>query len=91
MTKRSHSITIRDVAKQADVSVATVSRYINHPNSLSKENAGRIQQVMKELNYVPLMAARQSGHTQDGDRRPAFVHGGIRLFWPPGGRPREGS
>jgi len=58
MTKRSHSITIRDVARQADVSVATVSRYINHPMSLSNENAGRIHQVMKELNYVPLMAAR---------------------------------
>ncbi len=58
MTKRSHSITIRDVARQADVSVATVSRYINHPKTLSKENAGKIQQVMKELNYVPLMAAR---------------------------------
>jgi len=58
MTKRSHSITIRDVARQAEVSVATVSRYINHPKTLSNENAGKIQQVMKELNYVPLMAAR---------------------------------
>jgi DNA-binding LacI/PurR family transcriptional regulator len=58
MTKRSHSITIRDVARQADVSVATVSRYFNHPLSLSIENAGRIRKVMKELKYVPLMAAR---------------------------------
>jgi DNA-binding LacI/PurR family transcriptional regulator len=59
MTKRSHSITIRDVARQAKVSVATVSRYINHPLTLSNENAGIISQVMKELNYVPSMAARQ--------------------------------
>jgi len=66
MTKRSHFITIRDVAKRADVSVATVSRYINHPTTLSTENASRIQQVMKELNYVPLMAARQLANHKTG-------------------------
>ena len=58
MTKRSHSITIRDVAKQAGVSVATVSRYINHTASISTEIAGRIQAVMAELSYAPLMSAR---------------------------------
>ena len=66
MTKRSHSITIRDVARQADVSVATVSRYINHPTSLSNKNAGRIQQVMKDLNYMPLLAARHLATRKTG-------------------------
>lgn len=59
MTKRSNSITIRDVARQAGVSVATVSRYFNHAASVSEEIAGRIRKVMLKLNYVPLMAARQ--------------------------------
>jgi LacI family transcriptional regulator len=58
MTRRSHSITIRDVAQKAGVSVATVSRYINHNAPISDEIAKRIQQVMDELDYVPLRAAR---------------------------------
>ena len=58
MTKRSHSITIREVAKQAGVSVATVSRFFNHNALVSDEIARRIQDVMQELNYVPLVAAR---------------------------------
>jgi LacI family transcriptional regulator len=58
MTKRSHSITIRDVARKAGVSVATVSRYINHNTPVSDEVAKRIRQVMDELDYTPLLAAR---------------------------------
>jgi LacI family transcriptional regulator len=58
MTKRSHSITIRDVAKQAGVSVATVSRYTTHSAAVSEDSSERIQQVMQELNYIPLVAAR---------------------------------
>ena len=66
MTKRSHSITIRDVAKQAGVSVATVSRYINHKASLSDEIINRIRPVMQELNYVPLVAARNLASRRTG-------------------------
>jgi LacI family transcriptional regulator len=58
MTKRSTAITIRDVAKQAGVSVATVSRYINHNAPISNEIATKVQKVMDELEYVPLQAAR---------------------------------
>lgn len=58
MTRRSNSITIRDVAQKAGVSVATVSRYINRYPNISEEISTRIQQVMDELNYSPLMAAR---------------------------------
>jgi len=58
MTRRSHSITIRDVAQKAGVSVATVSRYLNQNAPISDEIAKRIQQVMDELDYVPLRAAR---------------------------------
>jgi LacI family transcriptional regulator len=66
MTKRSHSITIRDVARQAGVSVATVSRYTNHSASVSEEISKRIQQVMQELNYVPLEAARNLATRKTG-------------------------
>ena len=58
MTRRSSSVTIRDVARQAGVSVATVSRFINRNAPVSTEVAERLNQVMTELRYVPHAAAR---------------------------------
>lgn len=58
MTRRSSSVTIRDVARQAGVSVATVSRYINQNAPVSSEVAERLDKVMTELRYVPHAAAR---------------------------------
>lgn len=58
MRKRSSSVTIRDVAKQAGVSVATVSRYINQNAPVSVEVAERLEQVLAEMKYVPHAAAR---------------------------------
>lgn len=58
MRKRSSSITIRDVAKKAGVSVATVSRYINRNAPVSVDVAERLKVVMTELRYVPHAAAR---------------------------------
>src|SRR5688572_3269038 len=58
MTRRSSSVTIRDVAKQAGVSVATVSRYINRNAPVSVEVASRLDKVMAKLKYMPHAAAR---------------------------------
>ena len=55
----SSSVTIRDVAKRAGVSVATVSRYINRNTPVSLEVSKRLDQVMSEMKYVPHAAARQ--------------------------------
>lgn len=57
--KTSESITIRDVAERAGVSVATVSRYINDSAPVSDQVAHRIQKILTELKYVPHAAARQ--------------------------------
>ncbi|MCK6627972.1 MAG: LacI family transcriptional regulator [Anaerolineae bacterium] len=59
MSRKSSSVTIRDVAQKAGVSPATVSRYLNDSAPISPEVAERIQQVMSELQYVPSAAARQ--------------------------------
>ena len=59
MTIKSDSVTIREVAQKAGVSVATVSRYINRNAPISKDVAERLKQVMTELRYVPHAAARQ--------------------------------
>lgn len=58
MTKRSSSITIRDVAQKAGVSVATVSRFLNKNTPVSPEVTQRLQKVMLDLKYVPHAAAR---------------------------------
>lgn len=58
MTRRSSSVTIRDVAREAGVSVATVSRYINKNAPVSTEVAERLQTIMSKMRYVPHAAAR---------------------------------
>jgi len=58
MSRRSFSVTIRDVARQAGVSVATVSRYINRNATVSPEVSERLRTVMTDLKYVPHAAAR---------------------------------
>jgi DNA-binding LacI/PurR family transcriptional regulator len=58
MSRRSSSVTIRDVARKAGVSVATVSRYINRNTTVSPEVSERLRTVMKDLKYVPHAAAR---------------------------------
>ena len=41
---------ITDVAKAANVSVATVSRALNEPEKVSTETQNRIKEAIKELN-----------------------------------------
>ncbi|RYL95617.1 LacI family transcriptional regulator [Sporolactobacillus sp. THM7-4] len=50
--------TLSDVAKKAVVSKMTVSRVINHPDKVSDELRELVYAAMKELNYVPNVAAR---------------------------------
>lgn len=53
------SITIKDIAKIANVSIATVSRVINHKaEGISEETRQRILQIVKENNYTPNRIAR---------------------------------
>lgn len=49
---------IRDVAKQAGVSVATVSRYLNKKGYVGKASKEVIEQTIKALNYKPSLVAR---------------------------------
>jgi LacI family transcriptional regulator len=58
--------TIRDVAKAAKVSVATVSRVMNGHENVSADTRRRITEAARQLRYVPDSAARAliSGRTQ---------------------------
>ncbi|MCJ7622125.1 MAG: LacI family transcriptional regulator [Anaerolineaceae bacterium] len=50
--------TIRDIARIAQVSVGTVSNYLNTPDLLAEKTKKRIQKAIDELGYFPKAAAR---------------------------------
>jgi len=54
----SEKITIKEVAKKAGVSIATVSRFINN-SSLKEINRLKVEKAIKELGYQPLVYARR--------------------------------
>lgn len=57
---------LRDVAKAAGVSVATVSRVLNEPGVVKKDTLEKVQSAIAELRFVPSAAARaiNSGRTR---------------------------
>ena len=50
--------TIQVVAKQAGVSVATVSRVINNPNLVKEATRLKVQRIIEELKYEPSVLGR---------------------------------
>ncbi len=52
------SVTIREVAREAGVSVATVSRVLNGVGPASRDTRARIERIAAQLQYVPNGAAR---------------------------------
>ena len=49
---------IKDIAAAAGVSVATVSYVINGTRKVAPETAQRVQDAMREFNYIPNLMAR---------------------------------
>jgi len=52
------NVTIKDVAKRANVATSTVSRVISGNQTISKETQLRVRQAMEELNYYPNLTAK---------------------------------
>lgn len=53
------AITIKDVAKKAQVGVGTVSRVLNNSPSVSKSTRNKVKETIAELNYNPNPNARR--------------------------------
>lgn len=49
---------IKEVAKKAGVSVATISRVLNHPETVAPAKKAHVEEIMKEMNYKPNAFAR---------------------------------
>ena len=72
--------TIRDVAKAAGVSIATVSNFINETKTISPKTRTRIEESIADLEFVPNSASR----VMRGHRSPAIgfvVPDGLNPFF----------
>jgi len=58
MPKKSKRPTIIDVARQAGVSISTVSRVLNESAPVDEDKALKVRQAIEELHYQPKAAAR---------------------------------
>lgn len=52
------NVTVADIAREAGVSMMTVSRVINHADGVSAATRQRIQKIITRLNYRPSAIAR---------------------------------
>ncbi|MDX3077598.1 LacI family DNA-binding transcriptional regulator [Streptomyces sp. MI02-7b] len=59
MTDRARAVGIKDVAREAGVSVGTVSNVINRPDSVPEGTRARVQRAIARLGYVRSESARQ--------------------------------
>ncbi|MEI6590465.1 MAG: LacI family DNA-binding transcriptional regulator [Actinomycetes bacterium] len=53
------SVTVRDVARAAGVSLGTVSNVLNNAQTVAPENVAKVQAAIKQLGFVRNDAARQ--------------------------------
>lgn len=68
MRRTDCSMDLREIARRAKVSTATVSRAINHVATVNPQLAKRVWKVVDELGYFPNTQAR------------ALVSGGTRIL-----------
>lgn len=57
---------IRHIAKEAGVSVATVSRVLNHPEHVAPKTREKIEKIIKEAEYTPNWFARGLNFNKTG-------------------------
>ena len=75
-------MTIRDVAEHCGVSISTVSRVLNDHPDVSREVRKRVMDAVRELHYVPNLAARDLVMT-GGDSIGLVVRGAQNPFFTP--------
>ncbi len=62
-SRQDRRITLRDVAREAGVSIKTVSRVVNEEPNVNPATAARVSEVVERLNYRPNELARSlKGH-----------------------------
>jgi LacI family transcriptional regulator len=64
-------VSIKDVAKRAGVAISTVSKVLNNYPNVSEETKKKVNEAVKELNFVPNSVAAALSSKQSG--RMAFL------------------
>jgi hypothetical protein len=64
--QNSRMCTVRDVARLAEVSTATVSRVMNYPGIVSVEAQKSVRDAMSQLRYRPNAHAAELGRANRG-------------------------
>lgn len=59
-------VSIKDVARRAGVAISTVSKVLNHYPNVSEETRVRVNEAVKELNFVPNSVAAALSSKQAG-------------------------
>lgn len=59
MNESRHSVTIKEVAERAGVSLMTVSRVVNDKGLVKQATREKVQKAIEELNYRPNISARR--------------------------------
>ena len=49
---------IYDIAREAGVSIATVSRVLNHKDTVRADTRAKVEKVLKHCNYAPSAIAQ---------------------------------
>ena len=58
-------VTIKDVAKEANVATSTVSRVLSNNEKISDETKARVFEAIKKLNYKPNAIARSLANNKE--------------------------
>ena len=58
-------INIKDVAREAGVSIATVSRVVNRLSTVKRENKARVENAVKKLKFRPNVSAQRLAAKQN--------------------------
>ena len=88
-----NQIKIYDIAGSAGVSLATVSRVLNHPEKVKKATRDKVLRIIKEKGYKPNANARGLASRKSTTVAVIVIprpHVRSRLVWPPA-RPPDGA
>lgn len=78
-------MTIADVAREAEVSTATVSRVLNGRSTVSKATASRVREAIQRIGYRPPPPASRRG-PKAAVHPVGLKHGAFSFIWTGGGK-----
>src|SRR3954452_9661794 len=78
--KLSQKVGLKEIAQRSGVGVITVSRAINHPETVAEKTRRRINQAIDELGFIPNQVAGNLARSQAriiGTVVPPLINSGI--------------